>query len=146
MASVASYLNFQGNTEEAFLFYKEVFQTEFLAPPIRFSSIPPMEGMPPVPESEKDFVMHIALPTLGDHWLMGTDASKSMGHKVAFGNNISINLMPDTVAEGQRLFDALSKGGQIGMPFSKQFWGDTYGACTDKFGVKWMVNVRKEQG
>ncbi|MBS1615363.1 MAG: VOC family protein [Bacteroidetes bacterium] len=141
MAKVATYLNFQGNTEEAFLFYKSVFGTEFFGQIFRFSGIPAMEGMPPIAEAEQNFIMHICLPILGGHLLMGTDASESMGHKLKMGNNVSINLLPDSVEEGQRLFDALSAGGKVTMPFSKQFWGDTYGACTDQFGLQWMVDV-----
>ncbi len=141
MATVSTYLNFQGNTEEAFNFYKSVFKTEFYGPAMRFKDIPPMQGMRPIPESEENNIMHIMLPTLGGHNLMGTDASESMGHKVQFGNNIHINLEPDTIEEGQRLFDALSEGGKVEMPYQKQFWGDTFGSLTDRFGVKWMVNV-----
>lgn len=141
MATVSTYLNFQGNTEEAFNFYKSVFKTEFLGEPMRFKDIPPMDGMPEFPENEKNGIMHIMLPTIGGHNLMGTDACESMRQEVKFGNNVSINLEPDSLEEGQRLFDDLSEGGKIGMPFSKQFWGDTFGSFTDKYGVQWMVNV-----
>ncbi len=141
MANVATYLNFQGKTEEAFNFYKGIFDTEFPGAPMRFSELPPMEGVPPIPDNERNHIMHIRLPILGGHVLMGTDASEAMGHKLSFGNNVSINLMPDTVVEGQRLFDALSVGGRVMMPFEQAFWGDTYGALTDKYGVQWMVTV-----
>ncbi len=141
MAAVSTYLNFNGNTEEAFHFYKDVFKTEFSGEPMRFKDIPPLDGIPSIAEAEKNFIMHIMLPTFGGHHLMGTDASEAMGHKLFLGNNVHINLKPDTVSEGQRLFDALSEGGKVTMPFGKQFWKDTYGALTDRFGIRWMVNI-----
>jgi PhnB protein len=71
---------------------------------------------------------------------MGSDASASMGSKVNFGNNVHINLEPDTRAETERLFHALSNGGKVGMPLQDMFWGAYFGSCTDKFGVQWMCN------
>ena len=71
---------------------------------------------------------------------MGTDAPESMGFKVNFGNNIYINLEPDTRPETQKLFDALSAGGKVGMPLREMFWGGYFGSCTDKYGVMWMFN------
>lgn len=141
MATVSTYLNFQGQTEEAFNFYKSVFKTEYCGEPMRFKDLLPAEGMPAIPDDQKNGIMHIMLPTIGGHNLMGTDACESMGQKVKFGNNIYINLEPDTIDEGRRLFEALSKEGQIEMPFEMQFWGDTFGSLIDRYGVQWMVNV-----
>jgi PhnB protein len=140
MARVSTYLNFSGNTEEAFNFYKKVFGTEFIGPISRFSDIPPSEGMPPMPESDKSLIMHVALPILGDHILMGTDAPESMGFKVMFGNNVYISLSPDSKEETRQLFQALSEGGVIEQELQEMFWGDYYGSCRDKFGVQWMFN------
>lgn len=142
MAKVNTYLNFSGNTEEAFLFYKSVFGGEFTSGGIhRFSDMPPQEGMPPLKDSEKNGVMHVELPLLGGvHSLMGTDAPESMGFKVAAGNNVHISLEPDTRAETERLFKALSAGGAVSMPLQDTFWGAYYGSFTDKFGIHWMVN------
>ncbi len=140
MANVSTYLNFKDKTEEAFRFYRSVFGGEFTGGIHRFGEIPPSEGMPPCPESAKNLVMHIELPILGGHKLMGTDAPESMGFKLTPGNNVYINLEPDTKAEADRLFNALSAGGKIQMPMQDMFWGAYYGSCTDKYGVQWMVN------
>lgn len=140
MAKVSTYLNFSRNTEEAFNFYKSVFGTEFVGEIARFSSVPPQPGQPPIAAADKNLVMHIGLPILGGHVLMGTDAPESMGFKVNFGNNVYINLEPDTRAETKRLFDTLSAGGKVEMQLQEMFWGDYFGSCTDKFGVQWMFN------
>lgn len=140
MARVSTYLNFPRNTEEAFNFYKSVFGGEFDGEIARFSSVPPQEGQPPIAEADKNLVMHVALPILGGHMLMGTDAPESMGFHVAKGNNVYINLEPDTRGETKRLFDGLSAGGKVEMELQEMFWGDYFGSCTDKFGMQWMFN------
>jgi PhnB protein len=141
MARVSTYLNFPRNTETAFNFYKSVFGGEFLDSINRFGEMPPQDGMPPLAEEDKNLVLHIALPILdGTFVLMGSDAPESMGFKVHFGNNIYINLEPDTRAETRRLFEALSAGGQVEMELQDMFWGAMYGSCTDQFGVRWMFN------
>lgn len=141
MARVSTYLNFPRETEAAFLFYQSIFGGEFEGGINRFREIPPSDDAPPVPEADKDLVMHIMLPILGGaHYLMGTDAPESLGFKVNFGNNVYINLEPDTRAETRRLFDALSAGGKVEMDLQDMFWGAYYGSCTDKFGVQWMFN------
>ena len=145
MAAVNTYLNFTRNTEEAFKFYKSVFGGEFIGSISRFRDIPPSENTPPLPEADKDLVMHIALPILNGHVLMGTDAPESMGFKVHFGNNVYISLHPDTREETKKLFNALSKGGKVEMEMQDMFWGDYYGSCTDKFGVQWMFNCEEKQ-
>jgi PhnB protein len=88
--------------------------------------------------------MHIELPIIGGHVLMGTDAPESFGFKINFGNNIYINLEPDTRAETQQLFGALSEGGTVTMKLQDMFWGDYYGTCIDRFGVQWMFNCREK--
>jgi PhnB protein len=142
MARVSTYLNFSRNTEEAFNFYKSVFGGEFNEGkgPARFGDTPASEGMPPLAEADKNLIMHIELPLIGGHVLMGTDAPESMGFKVDAGNNVYIMLEPDTKAETKRLFDALSVGGKITMDLQDMFWGAYYGSLTDKFGVQWMLN------
>src|SRR4051794_29839312 len=127
MASTSTYLNFPRNTEEAFNFYKSVFGGDFFGGRIaRFGDIPPQEGMPPMAEEDKNLVMHVELPIVGGHKLMGTDAPESMGFTVNVGNNVYINLQPDTRAETRRLFDALSAGGKVTMELQDMFWGDYY--------------------
>jgi len=144
MAKVSTYLNFPHSTEAAFNFYKSVFGGEFIGGISRFGDIPPSVDMPPVPEADKNMVMHVALPILGGHVLMGTDAPESMGFKVNPGNNVYINLEPDTRAETQRLFKALSAGGKIEQELQDMFWGDYYGSCKDKYGVQWMFNCTEK--
>lgn len=139
MAGVSTYLNFARETEAAFTFYKSVFGTEFEADFVRFSDMPPQEGQPEVADEDKNLIVHVTLPILGGHKLMGTDAPESMGFKIDHGNAFYIQLRPDSRAEADRLFNALSEGGAVEMPMEDAFWGDYFGACTDKFGVKWMV-------
>lgn len=141
MARVTTYLNFPGNTEEAFNFYKKVFGTEFSGKGIqRFGDIPAEAGHPPVPDNIKKMVLHVELPILGSHVLMATDAPKEMGFELIQGNNMHICLEPETREETKRLFASLSKGGNITMPLEDMFFGAYFGECTDKFGINWMVN------
>lgn len=140
MARVSTYLNFPRTTEEAFGFYRSAFGGAFEGGIHRFSEVPPQEGSPPIAEADKNLVMHVVLPILGEHRLMGTDASESMGFTVKHGNNVHINLEPDDRTETKRLFDALSAGGKVEMPLQDMFWGDYFGSCTDKYGVQWMFN------
>jgi len=140
MARVSIYLNFPRNTEEVFNFYKSVFGGEFTGEIGRMGIVPTSEGMPPLAEADKNLVMHIELPILGGFVLMGTDAPESMGFKLNQGDTMHINLEPDTLEETQKLFDALSLGGQASQELSKEFWGAYYGSCTDKYGVQWMFN------
>ncbi len=126
MARVSTYLNFPRTTEAAFTFYKSVFGTEFVGDVNRFSQVPPQEGGPQMTEADKNLIMHVALPILGGHVLMGTDAPETMGFTVKQGNNVYINLEPDTRTETERIFKALSEGGKIEMPLQEMFWGDYY--------------------
>jgi uncharacterized glyoxalase superfamily protein PhnB/uncharacterized protein YndB with AHSA1/START domain len=140
-ARASSYLNFDGKTEEAFLFYKSVFKTEFLGKGIeRFGDIPAKAGNPAIPDGIKNMVLHVELPILGGHILMATDAPKEMGMTLTQGNNMHICLEPETKAEAKRLFDALSEGGNIVMPLADMFFGAYFGECTDRFGINWMFN------
>lgn len=137
MKAAHPYLNFNGNTEEAFTFYKSVFGGEF-AMVLRFRDFG--ENPMGVPDEDLDKIAHIALP-LGEHnLLMGTDALESMGHSLTAGNNFYINLEPETAEEAERLFQSLSAGGQVEMALAKTEWAEKYGACSDRFGVQWMVN------
>ena len=140
MAKVSTYLNFSNQTEAAFLFYQSVFGGEFLGGIRRFGDMPPKEGMPPVDEATKNLVLHVCLPITGGFELMGSDAPEGMCPPVVKGNNVYINLEPDSREEADRLFNALSADGVIEMPMSDMFWGAYYGSFVDKFGIKWMVN------
>ena len=145
MASVSIYLNFPRETEAAFNFYKSVFGTELDGGGfMRFRDMPPSDGMPPLPEEDLDLVLHCSLPITGGFHLMGSDAPESIGFTVRPGNNVYINVMPDTRAETQRLFAALSADGVVEMELQDMFWGDYYGSLTDKFGVGWMFNCAEK--
>ena len=140
MASVGIYLNFQGNTEEAFNHYKKVFKTDFSTPMMRMKDAPPREGAPALPEEEQNKVMHVAMPLLGVIQLMATDMLESMGHKLVEGNNVTISLNPDTKAEADRLYKELAEGGSDGVAPHDEFWG-YWGTCKDRFSIRWMFNI-----
>ena len=144
MAKVSIYLNFMGNTEEAFNFYKSVFKTEFVMPAMYMKDMPAQPGMPAMSEKDANSVMHVSLPILGGTLLMGTDILESMGHKLIEGNSVTICLEPDTKEETDRLFKALSDGGSDTAPMRDEFWG-YWGCCLDKFGTRWMFNLPKQQ-
>jgi len=144
MAKVSTYLNFTRNTEAAFTFYKSVFGTEYSAPIGRFRDIPLQPGQPPLSAADLDLVMHVALPILNGHELMGTDAPESMGFKVNMGNNVYISLQPDSRVETKRLFESLAAGGKVEMSLQEMFWGAYFGSLTDKFGVQWMFNCESK--
>ena len=145
MARVSIYLNFKNSTEEAFNFYRSEFGGDFEGGLMRFSDVPPTENMPPLPEDDKRLVMHVALPITGGFYLMGSDAPESMGFRVNNGNNVYLNLEPDTREETRRLFGALSEGGKVEQELREMFWGDYYGSCRDKFGVQWMFNCASKE-
>lgn len=141
MPRVSMYINFTNKTEEAFLFYKSVFGGEFTAPGIRrFGDMPAMNGMPATPPHLVNLVMHVELPILGGYILMGTDAPPEMGFSVTTGNNMHINLEPDTREETKRLFNAIADGGKVITALQEMFWGAYFGNCKDKFGINWMFN------
>ncbi len=140
MSRVNTYLNFPRSTEEAFNFYKSVFKTEFRGPIHRFKDAPPNPDCPPVAPADANLIMHIELPILAGHSLMGTDAPESMGFKLTQGNNIHISLEPDTRAETERLFQGLSVGGTVEMPLADMFWGAYFASFTDRYGIRWMIN------
>lgn len=137
MKTINPYLNFNGNTEEAFNFYKSVFGGEFAAL-IRFGEAPGCDGMP-VAENEKGKIMHVALP-IGDSILMAGDTLESMGQVTTDGNNFSISINANTKEEADKIFRGLSDGGTIEMPLADAFWGDYFGMLKDRFGVQWMVS------
>ena len=137
---VHTYLNFDGNAGEAFDFYKSVFGGEFTSK-MKMSEAPDADKYS---EEEQDRIMHISLPLGGGAVLMASDIFTSMGQKFEGGSNVYISIHPDSKEEADRLFDGLSKGGEIEMPMEDQFWGDYFGSFIDKFGVKWMVNYNPQ--
>ncbi|MBS1797926.1 MAG: VOC family protein [Acidobacteria bacterium] len=138
MARINPYLNFAGNTEEAFNFYKSVFGGEF-ATLMRFGETAACSEMP-LSEADKGKIMHVALPLGDGNVLMATDMIESMGQTLKPGNNFSLSLSPDSREEADRLFAGLSDGGKVEMPMADAFWGDYFGMLNDRFGVRWMIN------
>lgn len=143
MATVQTYLNFNGNCEEAFNFYKSVFGGEFTYLG-RFSEMPLQEGMPPMSEADQNKIMHVGLP-IGSTVLMGSDIGGEWAPAFLQGNNFSISINPESKEEADQLFNGLSAGGQITMPMADTFWGAYFGMFTDKFGINWMINFESHQ-
>ena len=147
MAKINPYLNFKGNTEEAFNFYKSVFGGEFTAL-MRFKDVPASEegcDGATIAEHEKEKIMHIALPLGGGNVLMATDVLESMSQNFKVGDNISLSLNVDSREETDRLYNALSEDGSYQMPPADAFWGDYFGMCVDQFGVRWMLSYNQNQ-
>jgi PhnB protein len=136
MATVHPYLNFNGNTEDAFNFYKSVFGVEFLGFQ-RYRDIPDNDS---IPEHLLDKIMHVVLPIGEGTNLMGTDALEELGQKLTFGNNHYISLNTESKEEAEHLYFGLSQGGIVEMELSDTFWGAYFGMFEDKFGIHWMVN------
>ena len=134
MATINAYLNFRGNTEEAFNFYKSVFGGEFTILQ-RFKDVPD-SGMPP---EDQDKLMHVSLP-IGGNVLMGTDAVGLQGKDYLAGNNFQLSVSVDSKEEAEKIFNGLAPGGVIKMPLEKTFWAEAFGMLVDKFGILWMVN------
>ncbi len=136
MARFNPYLNFNGNAEEAFNFYKSVFGGEF-AMLMRFRDVPGNEKMP---AEVLDKIMHIALPIGNGNMLMASDTLESLGQNLVVGNNHYFMLGVDSKEEADTLFAKLSINGTVEMPLQDTFWGDYYGSFTDQFGIQWMID------
>jgi PhnB protein len=142
MATVNTYLNFNGNCEEAFNFYKSVFGGEFSSFS-RFGEMPESEEFK-VPEADKNKVMHVGLP-IGNTALMGSDTGEEWAHAFVQGNNFSVSVSADSKQETEKIFNALADGGVITMPLNDTFWGDYFGMITDKFGINWMIGYNEQE-
>ena len=140
MAAVNPYLNFNGNTEEAFNFYKSVFGGEFPMV-MRYRDAPAEYQMG---EDNGERIMHIALPIGQGTMLMGSDQPEVYG-KATTGTNFYISISAASEEEADKLFNGLSAGGQVTMPMEKAFWGAYFGMFKDKFDVQWMVNYDYNQ-
>ena len=139
MKNVHIYLTFDGNCEEAFNFYKEVFDGSFESIS-RFNEMPPQEGMPPLAEEEMERIMHVTL-TLGEGLiLMGSDTAGGWGPPHQKGNNFSVSVDASSREEADEYFQKMAKGGQVTMPMNQTFWGSYFGMLTDRFGIQWMIS------
>ncbi|MDH3499648.1 MAG: VOC family protein [Acidimicrobiia bacterium] len=140
MMQVNPYLNFSGNCEEAFEFYKSVFGGELYIS--RFSEIPSDDSAPQI---DGNLIMHVSMPIGDGQVLMGSDRPDVMGATTA-GDNVMVIVSPDRTDDAKRIFDALSDGGTVTMQFERTFWGADFGMLTDKFDINWMVNFDANQG
>ncbi|CAD0002642.1 VOC family protein [Flavobacterium salmonis] len=140
--SVTTYLMFNGNCEEAFLFYKSVFGGEFQYVG-KYKDAPEEEGAEALSEEDSNRIMHISLP-IGDTILMGSDSHPKYGD-VGFGDNFSISIGTETTEEADKIFSGLSAGGRVDMPLEKTFWSSYFGMLKDKFGVNWMISLEEPQ-
>lgn len=137
MPSVSTYLNFPLQTEEAFNWYRSIFNPEAPMTLMRFSETP-MGGN--LPEAERDGIMHGTLEIVAGHVLHATDMLASMGHEVRIGNNTTLHLTLDSREEVDRVYGLLSEGATEKSDPHEEFWG-YWGVCLDKYGVRWMFNV-----
>jgi PhnB protein len=140
MATTNTYLNFNGNCEEAFTFYKAVFGGDFIYIG-RFNEMPP-QAENPMSEAEGNKIMHVSLP-IGTSILMGSDTGGEWASSFKQGNNFSVSITADSKEEADRLFNGLTEGGTITMPLNETFWGDYFGMFVDKFGINWMISFNK---
>jgi PhnB protein len=138
MATVNTYITFNGYCEEAFVFYKSIFGGEFSYFG-RFKDMPMTDGKT-CPSAEAEKIMHVSLPISKETAIMGSDSFESFGTKTIYGNNFSLSINTQSKEEADKLFNALSDGGKITMPMDNTFWNAYFGTFTDKFGVNWMVN------
>ena len=136
MAQINPHINFNGNAEEAFNFYKSIFGGEF-AKIIRFKDLASAEF--PVADNEANKIMHIALP-IGKSILMANDVPEIMGRTNENENRSKIVISAESKEEADKLFNGLSAGGQIEMPISDSPWGSYFGMFRDKYGIEWMVD------
>ena len=136
MALINPHLNFNGNAEEAFLFYQSVFGGAF-AKIMRFKDLASPEF--PVPEKEANKIMHIALP-IGPNFLMANDVPESMGRTNENEHRSKIAITAASKEEAEKLFYGLSAGGQIEMPLEESPWGSYFAMFRDKYGIEWMVD------
>ncbi|MFC6096114.1 VOC family protein [Flavobacterium qiangtangense] len=136
MAIINPHINFNGNAEEAFQFYKSVFGGDF-STIIRFKDLSSDDFQ--VSEKEAEKVMHIAL-SIGENTLMGNDVPEFMGRVNENESRSKISISAKSREEADHLFQGLSAGGSIEVPMNDSPWGSYFGMFRDKFGIEWMVN------
>ena len=136
MALINPHINFNGNAEEAFLFYQSVFGGSF-ATIVRFKDLASPEM--PIAPNEENKIMHIALP-IGPNVLMGNDVPEFMGTVNENENRSKISIDAASREEADRLFNGLSAGGSIEVPMADSPWGSYFGMFRDKYGIEWMVD------
>ena len=137
MAQTSFYLNFNGQTEEAFEFYKTIYNGKYLHEVLRFGDMTPNQN-------EKNFIMHMQLQLPGGQVLMGSDILESLGQKLTIGNNFYINVELDSKTQADEVFAKLSEAGKVIDPLQDTPFNLYFGTCSDKFGVQWMITTRSK--
>lgn len=137
MTTINTYLTFNGNCEEAFLFYKSVFGGEY-AHIARFSEMPENPNCP-ISNDDMDKIMHVSLPISKETVLMGSDTGGEWASQFLVGNNFSVSIAADSKTAADNFFNKLSEGGKVIMPMADTFWESYFGMFVDKFGIQWMV-------
>lgn len=145
MAAVATYLTFDGDCEEAFEFYRSVFGGDYEGDLMRMGEMPPSPDTPPLPDDLKDRVMHVSLPILGGHQLMGSDTMPGMSPPLVTGNAMYVTVTLDDGDTMRDLFARLSAGGTVTTEPTPMFWGDLYAEFFDRFGIQWMMLAPLEE-
>lgn len=135
MARVSTYLNFPGTSEEAFNFYRSIFNTNFVGPFTRFGDM----GIPGLSEEDASKLMHAEIEIVTGHVLMATDMLASQGHECRVGNNTTIMIELDSETEVDRIYNALAEGGTEGQAPSQMPWGQYWGVILDRYGIRWML-------
>lgn len=135
MASINPHINFNGNAEEAFQFYKSVFGGTF-SKLVRFKELASADF--PVAAHEANKIMHIALP-IGQSILMANDVPEILGRTNENENRSKIVIRTESKEEADKVFNGLSAGGQVEMPIGDSPWGSYFGMFRDKYGIEWMV-------
>ena len=139
MKRASPYLMFLGQTEEAFAFYRTVFGGDYTGV-VRYRDM----GMAGGDEHEGDLIAHISLPIADETVLMGSDVAGAQAESFRVGTNVEIHLTASDAAEAQRVFSALASGGTTLMPLDRTAWAELFGSCSDRYGVRWMVDYTGE--
>ena len=138
MAQINPYLNFNGECEAAFNFYKSVFGGEFDRMS-RYKDMPPSADKP-MNEADSEKVMHVSLPISSESVLMGSDVGGEWAKHNVMGNNIQLSVNAESEEEARRIFTGLGEGGHVKMPLEKTFWAERFGMVVDRFGIPWLIN------
>lgn len=138
MAQINPYLNFNGDCEAAFKFYRSIFGGDFQQLS-RYKEMPGSEANPEM-EMDGELIMHVSLPISRETSLMGSDVGGEWAQHMVAGNNIQLSVNAESREEADRIFKGLGEGGHVKMPMEKTFWDAYFGMLTDKFGISWMVN------
>ena len=143
MTKLNSYLTLPGTAAEAIELYKKVFKVELMSIQ-KFKDMPSQEGVPKPSAVTSERILHAAFQ-IGNDVLMISDAPEGQNNTVLMGTQTQVSIHPYSKEEADRMFKLLSDGGEVIMNMSMQFWGDYFGMCKDKFGIRWMINYHEEK-